>query len=106
MTPRKLIGFQATIKHDAHIRHALLLVFIGIQCICITRTGAPVDGMRGITRLIFAHAEELCSAAACTCGNCPSVDTCATRTNHDVADAHYWRKDEQASLRFHADPCT
>src|SRR6266508_5174936 len=100
MTTPELICFHATIEHDTHVRDALLLIFIRIQRISVTRAGAPVNRMRRITGLIFAYTEEFCPCTTCARGDCPRVDAGSARPEGNVADAHHRWEDEQSSLRF------
>src|SRR5215207_9300389 len=103
MTAREFICPQAAIEHDAYIRHALLLKFIGIELVHMARAGAPVDGAWRITRLIFADAEEICPRAACLRRNHSCVDARPARADGDLTDTCHRREDEQTSLRRHPD---
>src|SRR6187431_2056367 len=106
MTASELIRPQPTIQHNAYIGNALLLKFIREQFVDITRTGSPVEGAGRITRLIFAHAEEVRSGSACPRRDRPGVDARAARPDRNIAEARYGWENKQPSLRFHSDPGT
>src|SRR5215207_1922733 len=103
MTACKLIGSQAAIQNDGYIRHAFLLEFIGIELVNVAGAGTPVDGTGRISRLVFAHPEELGSGAPSPGRDRPCVDACAARADRNLTDARHRREYEQAPLGFHMD---
>src|SRR5512145_3108357 len=103
MTACEFVRPLAAIEHNAHICNALLLIFICIQRIAITRARPPVDRTWRITRLVFTYAEELGPTSAGPGRDCPGIDARATRADRNVTDACHWWEHEQASLRIHAD---
>src|ERR1041384_2258643 len=103
MTAPEFIRPQTTIENDTHICHTLLLVGIGIQCVAITRTGAPIDGTRRITGLVFSDAKELCSCARGAGRDRPGVDARATWSNRNVTDPCHGRENDPSPLRLYSD---
>src|SRR5512143_3331521 len=98
------IGPQATIKHDPDVRGTFLLIFVAEQLLIVPGAYPPINGARGVPRLVGSYPEEFNAGPGGAGGNATGVHSRATGTNGDTSKAVYRREHEKLARSRHTDP--